>query len=487
MPQQGKQTVYDLVRYPATPMARVDPARLAALAILLGRPAVPFQACRMLEIGCGEGINLINLALMAPHSAFTGFDYAATAIDMARETAALAGVRNVTFRHLDLLEAGTDLGSFDYVIAHGVYAWVPEAVREALMRLAGQCLSEHGLFFVSYNVAPGCHLRQMLRDILLAETAAIADPAQKLQTVRERLELYSELWDRRDGLPKALAEEARRLMERPPAVVFHDELGEVYAPQTFGATIAHAGRHGLAYLCDADPAHMAAAVAPDEQAALLLQDAGGDWLRFQERTDYVQLTRFRESVFCRAREPVGHAPAVENLTPLYAFAAFSALPPGADGEFAFAVDKGGSFTTHDPVFAAALTRLAQAAPGFVALAGFPDASVRTGLLRLALAHVIVLRTEPYVCTYAPGERPRASPLARVQAARGEARLPSLRQINVDIGDATALELIQLMDGTRTLPDIALALHGLADMPLEELQRRLPDAVLAMARLGLMLG
>ena len=487
MPQQARQTVYDIVRYPATPMARVDPARLAALAALLGRAAAPFGDCRVLEIGCGEGINLINLALMAPRSHFTGFDYAATAIDMARETAALAGVRNIEFRHLDLLAAGAEIGTFDYVIAHGVYAWVPGAVREALMRLAGLCLSERGLFFVSYNVMPGCHLRLMLREIMFADTAGIAAPEQRLEAVRDRMELYIDLWERRDGLHKALAGEARKLLERPPAVVFHDELGEIYEPQSFGSVAAHASRHGLAYLCDADPAHMAAAVAPDDQAAVLLQDAGGDWLRFQEMVDFVQLTRFREAVFCRAGGVVSHEPKAENLTPVHAFAAFSALPPAPDGEFSFAVDKGGSFSTHDPAFAAALTRLAQAAPDFVSFAEFPDASVRKGLLRLAVAHVLFLRTEPYVCTYAPGAKPRASPLARVQAARGETRLPSLRQINVDIADATALKLIQLMDGTRTVPEIAQALLEPGGMALDEIEHRLPDAIVALARLGLMLG
>ena len=51
---------FDLVRYPNIPYARTHPAALGVFAALFGRPFAPFSACRVLEIGCSEGVNLLN-------------------------------------------------------------------------------------------------------------------------------------------------------------------------------------------------------------------------------------------------------------------------------------------------------------------------------------------------------------------------------------------------------------------------------------------
>ena len=43
------------------------------------------------------------------------------------------GAANAAFHALDLSDIGARFGDFDYIIAHGVYAWTPDPVRTALM------------------------------------------------------------------------------------------------------------------------------------------------------------------------------------------------------------------------------------------------------------------------------------------------------------------------------------------------------------------
>lgn len=129
-------TSYDQILYRGLPYAQTHPDRLATLACLFGMKPAPVESCRVLEIGCGDGWNLIPAAFSLPGSSFTGFDLAETPIEMGRTAAAELGLTNLKLEAADIMEAGSSLGEFDYIIAHGIYSWVPEPVRNSLLAIA---------------------------------------------------------------------------------------------------------------------------------------------------------------------------------------------------------------------------------------------------------------------------------------------------------------------------------------------------------------
>ena len=53
---------YDVVDYPPYVHAQMHPSRLAAIARLHGVPAASPASCRLLEVGCGDGLQLLTLA-----------------------------------------------------------------------------------------------------------------------------------------------------------------------------------------------------------------------------------------------------------------------------------------------------------------------------------------------------------------------------------------------------------------------------------------
>ena len=55
--------------------------------------------------------------------------------------AAAAGLTNLELSTNDILNAPQSLGEFDYVLAHGIYAWVPASIRDALMPLIGRSVT----------------------------------------------------------------------------------------------------------------------------------------------------------------------------------------------------------------------------------------------------------------------------------------------------------------------------------------------------------
>src|SRR6202044_2419495 len=162
--------IYDRVRYPSVPFPQYHPEPLASLAALYGTPIVPLASARVLEFGCGEGVNLMCMAQTAPRAEFVGVDLAARAIATAKQTARTAGLSHVQFQVQDIALMNRARGRFDYVFAHGVYAWVPAAAREALTRVAGDLLSDDGLAVISYNARPGARFREAIRDMLLFAT-----------------------------------------------------------------------------------------------------------------------------------------------------------------------------------------------------------------------------------------------------------------------------------------------------------------------------
>ncbi len=92
----------------------------------------------MLELGCGDGGNLLSLAQALPGARLVGIDVAASAVERGMRLARAAGLENVELRCMDLeeLPEGGELGeagSFDYILSHGVYSWIPPRARVALL------------------------------------------------------------------------------------------------------------------------------------------------------------------------------------------------------------------------------------------------------------------------------------------------------------------------------------------------------------------
>ncbi|MCL1908106.1 MAG: class I SAM-dependent methyltransferase, partial [Holophagaceae bacterium] len=159
---------YDETPYLAMPLPQTHPARLAGIAKMLGLSYTPPSKARVLEIGCASGVNLTGMAHYMPEAQFVGIDLSEVQIAEAKKKATTLNADNLTFHHMNLEDLGPDFGEFDYIIAHGVYSWIPPKVRQSLLRLCSERLSNEGIAYVSYNVLPGWRIKQATRDILMA-------------------------------------------------------------------------------------------------------------------------------------------------------------------------------------------------------------------------------------------------------------------------------------------------------------------------------
>src|SRR5688500_16179574 len=96
------------------PSPERSPARMALLGTLFGMsPALPSRG-KVLELGCGCGSYLMQLALTYPQSTFLGIDNSQAAIETAEAARAELKVTNAAFQCQPLERLNRKAGEFDY-------------------------------------------------------------------------------------------------------------------------------------------------------------------------------------------------------------------------------------------------------------------------------------------------------------------------------------------------------------------------------------
>lgn len=354
---------YDRVPYQSVALPQTHPDRLATHARLFGLEPAPVADCRVLEVGCGDGGNLLPMAAALPGSTFVGIDRAERPIASGRERAEAWGIANLDLRALDLMDLPADLGPFDYIIAHGVYSWVPDTVRDGLMALIAERLAPHGVAFVSYNTLPGGHLRRMTREMMRYHVGGIEDPDKRVEQARALLDFLLDAQPE-DAYYRVLLEKERELSHRYTAEhFFHDHLAEVNRPFYFHEFADHAGRHGLQYLAEADFAAMQDRTFPPETRAVLDRLAG-DPVRREQYMDFLRNRMLRQTLLCHADAPVQRSPSPDRVRALTVAAP---IRPTARDEatVTFEAEEGKAVQTGHPFAKAVCEHIGAAWPGAV--------------------------------------------------------------------------------------------------------------------------
>jgi SAM-dependent methyltransferase len=459
--------VYDQVPYSNHPYAQTHPDRLATVAILHGLDPPDLAHARVLELGCGAGGNLMAMVATAPGLRAVGVDLAHEPVQAGRAAAEAVGLP------LELHEADvrslTDgrLGEFDYVVAHGLYAWVPPDARDAILATIAASLAPNGIAYVSYNAHPGGYFRRMLRDAgLWFARDVTADPLARATRAQE---LYKFLQAQRAGTDTYGALLARLLpplAEGPIYRLVHDDLGDNWEPVWFHEFAEHAGRHGLAFVGEADLSGLRSESLPDGVDVEVWALAGGDRVAFETLSDLLTARPFRQSVLCRAGAPVMLEPSLERAERLY----WAARPSAEPLEVGLVAEAFAALDAQRP-YAVSFAGLREEL-------GADPAELAAALLDGFRRERLLPHAAPLRVAREPGERPVVSALARWQAAQG-LELTTLGYTTVRMDEPAARALVTLLDGTRDRAGIRAALRERAGLELsaEDLDANLNELAL----------
>jgi SAM-dependent methyltransferase len=497
---------YDDLPYQSRFVGAAHPDRMAAMAVLHGLSPPGVAACRVLELGCADGGNLITMAQGLPGARFVGVDLSSRQVAEGRALVARLGLTNVDLRAMSLTDVDDAFGRFDFIICHGVYSWVGADVRAKILDVCARNLAPGGVAYVSYNTYPGWHLRGMVREMLRYHDAGLppaVDPSVHVREARALLDFLAGAATPRDSVHAgALRHEAELVGRSRDTYIFHEHLEEENHPVYFHEFAAEAGAAGLTPFAPARFDIVEAGLAPEVRQAVAR--LGSDRVRRAQYLDFVLNRTFRQSLLCHAglnpsEDPLTEAVPALRLTAL-ARPEWPQPDVRSDAPVPFVSLFDDRLTVGQPLLKAAIVALCERWPrsaGFDELWGetmhrlgrpapapglAAEADRRTFALYLLQGHMTnLVNLHAYEPPIAPsaGPRPCAPALIRHQAATG-ARVISLRLCAAALDDVDRF-LLPLLDGTRDRPALIDALAervALGDVQLHHEGRPVRDPSLA---------
>lgn len=459
---------YDSVPYFSIPRQDLHPARIGAIARLCGLDSALAATARVLEVGCASGGHLIPLAAMFPDARFLGVDISPVQIADGRQRIERLGLHNIELSARSFTDLAATETGFDYILCHGVYSWIPQELREALMEVCARSLAPNGVAVVSYNVLPGGHALQMIRDSVLQHAGGERSHAEKIAATRRLFALMSKHAPEDKNYGRVWRELVGLLEPLPDAYLLHELFEEHNVPLTFTQFMEGARRHGLAYLADAMFAANIVDNAGGERGDVIRDLAGSDLLEQEKYFDLFTGRAFRSSLLYRD----GDAASADRSFPLARFEDLHFIAPlkfkvsrGPEGAWMASDGEGEQVPIDDDDVADALALLAARLPCSSRLSDLVSKdgetkALRVVLRRLACTGLLIPATEPVRCATRIDVSPRAWPVAASDAAAGMQMTATLRHATFEISPLARV-LLPLLDGTRDRSALAEVLLQVA--------------------------
>ena len=473
----GLEASYDEVPYPGSPHPQTHPDRLAMLAHLHGLTPPHPKRCRVLELGCADGSNLIPMAEAAEDAEFVGVDFSEKQIATARGVIDRLGLTNVSVLRHDIADIDASFGEFDFVIAHGVFSWVPEAIRSKVLEILQTRMAANGVGYLSFNTQPGWQTLGAIRRLLMRQQVSKASGLARITSARKALrQLGFAASSLSTPHTEVLRETIDELQDLNDGLLLHDELEVENRAFFFHEFVDQLEAHGLGYVTDSD---LHSDIGPEFEAFLPEWESLGSrrWLEAEQWYDMVHHRRFRQSLVCHADRVVDRRRDATRLFELHFASSVvetdcgsSAIRSGKPREFRH-VD-GRTIELADEFSAAALSRVAEAWPSSVSfleladrlteqVGGSADDGWKTALaerlLVLARKDLLELRYDSMPVAAEVPAKPRTSRYARMQAVGGDVVTNLLhRSIGLDRFHASVL---RLLDGHATPKEL---IHRVAD-------------------------
>lgn len=296
---------YDDLMYESSAFPQTAISNLEARARMMGlKPAAAAKA-KVLELGCSMGGNIITQALYYPDAEFVGIDLSGRQVAQGNAIIERMGLKNVRLEEKDILTIDESFGKFDYIIVHGIWSWVPDAVKDKIFSICRNNLTEHGIAYISYNVYPGWKRQEQLREIMYFAGRDVLEEPLEARTRKglDALKALAEILENDKGLGGGKLPAIQKILNHNTYYVAHEYMEIFNDPIYVNGFIEWANRHRLAYIGDTDLYVSFVSWMAEHTRERILALAGGDYIAKEFYSDILSDRQFRCSLLCR--EEVG--------------------------------------------------------------------------------------------------------------------------------------------------------------------------------------
>jgi methyltransferase-like protein len=352
------QESYRQVPYLSQAYSQSHPDRLATLGRIFNMYPAPISKCRVLELGCASGGNIIPMAYFLPESEFVGIELSEGHVTTGLKTIKDLGLSNIRIEHGNILEVDASWGSFDYIICHGVFSWSPESVQDKILSVASENLAEQGIAYISYNTYPGWHMREMIRHMMLYHSNQFTEPDQRLSQAKAFIDFLAGAVakDTNDPYGFLLKNELECLKSSGDWYIFHDYMEVVNTPIYFHQFIEWAEKHGLQYLAEADFSVMFSGFS--DEISNTIEQVSQDIIQKEQYMDFLRNRLFRQTLLCKKELNLKRMLDAESLSGLLVFSSTSPETDSVDLSFGkmqkFRTPDGMFIETENPVIKTSL-------------------------------------------------------------------------------------------------------------------------------------
>jgi methyltransferase-like protein/SAM-dependent methyltransferase len=491
---------YDEVPYESHPFAQTHPERLFTVGTLFGLRPTPLAKCRVLELGCAAGGNLIPMADYLPESHFVGCDLSEKQIKEGQEYVSKLGLKNLDLRHASIMDVDESWGTFDYVICHGVFSWVPDVVQDKIYDICAKQMSPSGIAYISYNTYPGWRMRGMIRDMMRYHSGRFNTPQLRTQQARALLDFLTQSV-KQDGSAYSilLKQELETLRHQADHYLYHEHLEENNEPLYFHQFAERAKSRGLKYLGEARIGTMVTSnFGPEIEKTLKI--LATDQIQAEQYMDFLRNRMFRESLLVKSTVNPNWAVNPENLRHLHVASGARAVGPdgqpltttvniATEDNVSYRSGSGMTMATNRPILKAVIQVLSEVYSTTMPFDALRKAArerignvttdpkqivddtnmIAVGLLNCYMSSDLVeLHGMPIQFNKKPSETPAALPWARLQATK-QTVVTNRRHEVIRTNDLDK-QLIPLMDGKTAKPEIVEKLADVASRGLINVQK-----------------
>jgi len=300
---ENKNTYNELL-YKSNPFTYTVPALLEAQGKLFGLTPKDSRKARILELGSSFGGNIITQALYNPEAEFVGVDLTAEQVKKGNEVIEKIGLKNIKLIEKNILDINEDFGKFDYIIVHGVFSWVPDNVKEKIIKICNENLTEEGIAYISYNTYPGWKEPDKIREMMLYANKYFPEVSQgdKVQRgkafisiVAEQMKIYTDVAEKKGDFIKQI----EGILNMQDYYVGHEQLENINDPMYLHEFVDMLRKENLQYISDVGLRLSIASVYNDSTIEKLQQLSQGDPVIKEQCLDYILDTKFRRALICK--------------------------------------------------------------------------------------------------------------------------------------------------------------------------------------------